>query len=262
MAGGSKEDTMQARKINWVRWAGGLAVVAGLAMLTSNPAMAIASSDSPFQTTYFDVATAVNPSRAGYGGTGISGGTGDNTVRLINTTAANGTLCAMIYVFDDFEEMQTCCGCPVTPDGLRTLSTVNDLTFDFGVNKANLNAGVIEIISALQNFPSNRIQPPGTYGFCSPTALASNAGGTPIVPTTGLRAWITHDEILEPGNIVGGHVRQGASVDEFADSPLDATHLSSLQSKCNFLISNGSGSGVCTCGAGENSVATGSAAGR
>src|SRR5271157_4324952 len=161
-----------------------------------------------FQTSYYDVATSALTSRAGYGGPGSSGGAGDNTVRIVNPTAANntsfqGTICAMIYVFDDFEEMQTCCGCPVTPDGLRTLSTVNDLTFDFGVNKGNLNAGTIEIISAQPNFinpnPAPGPNPPGTNGFCSPTGASSSdpfGRSAPIVPVPTLRSYITHDESL------------------------------------------------------------------
>ena len=83
----------------------------------------------------------------------------------------------MIYVFDDTEEMQTCCGCPVTPDGMRTFSVINDLTRNFGVNKGNLNAGVIDVISAELNFtPAPGVQPPnginltgGTVGGCDPT---------------------------------------------------------------------------------------------
>ena len=53
----------------------------------------------------------------------LQGGAGDNILRLINPNgAANGnlagaqeqTVCAMIYVFDDDEEMGECCGCPLS----------------------------------------------------------------------------------------------------------------------------------------------------
>jgi hypothetical protein len=222
-----------------------------------------------FRISYFDVATSAAASRSGYGGPGVSGGAGDNTVRIVNPTsnpiqllvpAATGTipLCAMIYVFDDFEEMQTCCGCPVTPDGMRTLSVINDLTFDFGVNKGNLNSGVIEIVSSLPNFqfinppPPN---PPGTNDYCSPTGTFSNdpfkrSHEVSLAPS--LRPWITHNELSEPGNIAGGNPVQSVSVDEFQDAPLDSTHLLNLQQRCALLIQGGSGSGVCTCGAGDN----------
>jgi len=32
----------------------------------------------------------------------------------------------MLYVFDDAEEMQACCGCPIIPDSMRTYSVFND----------------------------------------------------------------------------------------------------------------------------------------
>src|SRR5271157_3822127 len=224
-----------------------------------------------FKVSYFDVATSAVASRSGYGGPGVSGGSGDNTVRIINTAGEVPYLCAMIYVFDDFEEMQTCCGCPVTPDGLRTLSVVNDLTFDFGVNKGNLNAGVIRIIPALPNFtPGNPnptgTNPPGVNGpgtgtaaeACDPTAGLGNdpfhRGHPILVPAQAspLNAWITHDELMEPGNVAGGHPVQNASVDEFLPARLDFTEGDSAVERCAFLITNGSGSGVCTCGAGDS----------
>ena len=76
-------------------------------------------------------------------------------MRIVNgddiATQQRGTVCAMIYVFDDIEEMQACCGCPVTPDGVRTLSVINNVTKDFGVNRGNLNAGVVDIMSVAPN---------------------------------------------------------------------------------------------------------------
>jgi hypothetical protein len=242
-------------------------VAASIALLASTSALAqstgvAAIGSDIFKTSYFDVGTSVFASKAGYGGPGESGGAGDNTVRIINPTAANGTLCAMIYVFDDAEELQTCCGCPVTADGLRTLSIINDLTFDFGVNSGDLNNGIVEIVSATPNFadsaPSPGRIPGGTNGVCSPTGLFSTDPfhrAAPIIPITGLRAWMTHDESIEPGNIKAGQTVHGVSVEEFGDSPLESTHLSQLQKICSFLITGGSGAGICTCGVGDSVVA-------
>ncbi len=39
-------------------------------------------------------------------------GNGQNAMRLINTTSQD--MCALIYVFDDDEELGECCGCPLT----------------------------------------------------------------------------------------------------------------------------------------------------
>jgi hypothetical protein len=218
-----------------------------------------------FKVAYYDVATSGFPSASGYGGAGSSGGAGENTVRIVNTAAANGTLCAMIYVFDDNEEIQECCGCPVTPDGLRTLSVLDDLTFNPWVGRSNLNAGVIEIVSSTTNWtpgsPPPAPNPNGTNGpsiglsanGCSPTGAFSNdpTRATKVNPTPGLRAFITHTESVEPGNVVGGVAAQGASMDEFQDSLLDSAHLTSLQQRCFFLLVSGSGQGACTCGEGD-----------
>src|ERR1039458_1781133 len=75
---------------------------------------------------YYDVATAFLPSSGGYGGPGHSGGTGDALLRIVD--GGNGTvaaeaqgvnnICANIYVFNDQQEMQECCSCPLTANSL------------------------------------------------------------------------------------------------------------------------------------------------
>ncbi len=54
----------------------------------------------------------------------------NGTVRITNVGThigaagdASGNLCAMIYVFSPDQELDECCGCPLTPDGLITLPT-------------------------------------------------------------------------------------------------------------------------------------------
>ena len=58
---------------------------------------------------------------------GVSGAP-DATVRVTNPGTSNGNLCAMVYVFDNDQQMTECCGCITTPDGLRTFSVNKDLT--------------------------------------------------------------------------------------------------------------------------------------
>ena len=68
------------------------------------------------------------------------GGNGDNIIRLVNPNGSANSLvggsdqpvCAMIYVFDDDEEMGECCGCPLTPGQLATFSVENNLTVELG----------------------------------------------------------------------------------------------------------------------------------
>src|SRR5690349_10292942 len=78
-------------------------------------------------------------------------GTLDSTIRVLNPgltgspiSPDQGTLCANIYVFDATQEMVECCSCPVTANGLLTIS-VQDLT----ENPLTLTPfrGVIKIVS-------------------------------------------------------------------------------------------------------------------
>jgi hypothetical protein len=258
----NKEDTMDRPHARYLA-----ALAVGL-LLTAHTRSASALPEFDGYISYYDVATSAASSRAGYGGPGSSGGAGDNTVRIINPNLETGTQCAEIYVFDDFEELQTCCGCPVSPDGQRTLSVLNDLTSNFGVHLADLNEGVVEVITTPLDFfpqiaPGNPF-PPGTNGNdvagCTPTG----SFGDPVfhrgrlvfslVFNVGLRLWMTHDESQRPGNIGEGRTATGISSERFLESEQNLAELERLQEDCATLISNSSGTGVCTCGAGDNNI--------
>jgi len=202
-------------------------------------------------------------------------------VRIVNPshndTAQNGTLCAFIYVFDDNEEMQECCGCPVTPDGMRTLSTINDLTSNLGFNRGDRAAGVIDIFSGTLNWeapypgaPAPRgVNVAGNSGLGCDPSFARRA--VPVVvagpkevhqPTdrleatilnSELRAWTDHTESMV--GVPATFRAVSTSTDEFGSVPADRTHFFDLVESCSFLLSNGSGSGVCSCGRGDNQSA-------
>jgi len=77
--------------------------------------------------------------------------------------------------------------------------------------------------------------------------------GRPVYPTSALRAWMTHTE-KEFGTAPAGGFITGASVEEFKKAPLNVNHYCNLQDQCAFILGNGSGTGFCSCGAGENST--------
>lgn len=157
---------------------------------------------------------------------------GDGTVRTINpTTTSAGILCEMVYVFDAHEELEECCGCPVTNDGLRVISTVNDLTKN-PLGGPNPTTGVIRIVSAVPNGT-----PTSQYGMCNPAVN--------VIPTETLRSFSTH-------TYNGGFPR--ITETEFLDSPLTTAELGTLTSVCAFIHVNGTGRGICTCGTGDNSA--------
>jgi len=194
----------------------GCLVTLGLCLLTAN---AGAQADT-FKINYF-------------ANNGVAGAP-DATVRIDNPgTTTNGTgpgsvegLCAMIYVFDNDQQLSECCGCLVTPDGLRTLSVRKDLTSN-PLTGVVPNNGVIEIVSTFTNDDP-----------CVPTG-----NNTEFEPTPSIRAWATHIQ-----NKVG-------SAYPITETPFtDATSgddFESLLFDCQFAIQLGSGHGVCSCGTGD-----------
>ena len=140
----------------------------------------------------------------------------------VNT--ATGDLCAMIYVFDNDQEMNECCGCVTTPDGLRTLSIKKDLTSN--PLTVTINTGDIKILTSFINDSP-----------CDPTAPFGNIN-------VGLNTWATHIQ-----NKVGAGFPITETVS--SSSALSQGELNSLAADCFFTERLGSGRGICSCGTGD-----------
>jgi hypothetical protein len=181
-----------------------------------------ASSPDPstFNVGYFDVGETVDENGAGVG---------DNFVRLINPTAANGTLCAMIYVFDDDQEPGECCGCPITPDGLLSLSVRNQLTSNWEVTSNDFESGVIKIVSAVPN---------------GGTSSAAHGGCDPSIAYTQTPALV--GSILRTESVSG--VTSLTETNMFEEGAPDATEATLLINECAFFVAHGTGRGTCNCG--------------
>jgi hypothetical protein len=156
-------------------------------------------------------------------------GAPDSTLRLINdgspSTALgkgfqpNGMLYASIYTFDDSQQMQECCNCQVSPDGLLSESVDNNLmsnTLTGGYEETN--RGVIKIISTTNADPTNNVL------------------------KTGLRGTMTH--IQAP---VSGNRLYYVTESPLARSNLSSAEIQDLQITCGFVMYLGSGQGVCSC---------------
>ena len=156
-----------------------------------------------------------------------------------------GETCAMIYVFNDAQAMQACCGCPVTADGLLTLNITVQLAANPVATGTLLHDGTIRILSSLPNdtppapgdsLPSYEFCDSATSVCCDPTA--ANTGFT-LTPANELVAW-------------GGHIQttQITETEFMADVP-DATELNDgLPEACDDIVRLGSSQGTCTCPAG------------
>jgi hypothetical protein len=148
----------------------------------------------------------------------------DATLNLANTGMTGGDLCAMIYVFDSSQEMNECCGCTISKDGMKTLSVDTDLSSNT-LTGAALSTGVIRIVAA--DATSN------------PTCNASA-----VTPLGLIRPWMTHIQLPLPDTYE-------ITEQESPMPTLNKSELTDLESDCAFIQKLGSGHGVCTCGVGD-----------
>jgi len=166
-----------------------------------------------------------------------------------NQTATNpvvqeGEMCAMIYVLNTDQAVEACCGCPITADGLLTLSISGNLAPNPVASGKILHDGSIRILStAINSAITGLTLPRGvncdavTGACCDPTA---DRGAKPLVPQLELAAWANHVQNTQITEAV------------FQTTPAAeaAGDLTSLPSACAFAVETGSGQGVCTCGTG------------
>ncbi len=148
----------------------------------------------------------------------------DATIRITNPGTTGQDLCAMTYIFDNDQQMTECCGCVISPDGLRTFSLNKDL-----------------LANPLTGVPSSS----GSIMFLT-ADQASNSSCNPATPTpSGVAdAWGTHLQNLSKTQSI---VTEGT----LSFTPLTSTLSSALQSQCSFIQQLGSGHGICTCGTGN-----------
>ncbi len=163
-----------------------------------------------------------------------TGGAPDATLRLINdggsSTAEvegipNGNLWASIYVFDDSQELQECCNCFVSPDGLLSESVNYELLANPLTGKVNTR-GVIKVISSSTYDPTNNVLTPGLRGWQTHIQATQSTDGSKSKKQTG-PYYVTEAPL--------------------ADSNLAPVEQTALQDSCSFLFTLGSGHGICSC---------------
>src|ERR1700720_309587 len=150
---------------------------------------------------------------------------GDSVVNITNTGASstvafptqNGNICANVYTFSPDEQLISCCSCPVTPDGLNSLSARNDLISD------TLTPGVPTSIV---------IKLLASTG--APACNASTVGTGANVLATGLAAWGTtiHALPVTPGSPATTY---GVTETPFRPSTLSAAELTRITTLCGFI---------------------------
>jgi hypothetical protein len=162
-------------------------------------------------------------------------GAPDGTLRIVNDGDTGGTLWAAIYVFDDSQELRSCCACAISADGLLSESVNKELTSDEFSGRGQIQRGVIKVISS------------------------SSSSATSPVALTGLRGWMTHIQAttngipVYPASCIGDCALDTSKGPWFvtetalADSNLTGTEESDLGALCSAGLTIGSGFGACPC---------------
>jgi hypothetical protein len=152
----------------------------------------------------------------------------DQEVRIIDPNIlTSGGACAMLYVFDQYQNLKECCGCYVTINGLLELSVHTNLLAD-PFDGIVPNSGNIKLLSA-----EAYIGPAGVP-VCDPTGIVE-----PVTLESGLVAWSTH---LPGKTAADGNVTE----DEFTPATLSYYEQLSLEQQCGGIVLDGSGDGVCS----------------
>ncbi len=204
-------------------------LVASFALSVVSFAQPNVTVDSPYQVRYVSNLnlgdSVINITNSGARGAGLAAGT---------TAGTTGAICVNVYAFSPDEQMISCCSCPVTPNGLVSLSARRDLVNNT-LTPAVPTSIVVKLVASV---------PVG--GTCS--GSAANWGTTPL--PSGLLAWGT---TVHAGAAAGSAAVitetpfLPATLSVFnPDFPGVIGEAARLLSLCTFIQANGSGFGICS----------------
>jgi len=143
---------------------------------------------------------------------------GDSVVDVTNAGTTGSTVCVNVYTFDATEELVSCCTCPVTPNGLNSLSVKHDL-INNTLTPAVPNSVVIKLLASA-----------GVSGVCN--------AASPGTLVSGLRAWGTTIHTLPSG-------APALTESPFLDATLSSSEFTRMTTFCGFIQEIGSGHGIC-----------------
>jgi hypothetical protein len=153
-------------------------------------------------------------------------GAPDETIRIVNDGDTGATLWASFYVFDDSQELQDCCSCAISPDGILSESVNNQLaSFNYTLTPKLDRKGVIKVV-----------------------ASSVNAGGPNYTNSlaAGLHGWSSHTQSVLNENPYGP-APYSVTEAPLSDANLSASEKSLLENLCTYAQELGSGFGVCQC---------------
>ncbi len=152
---------------------------------------------------------------------------------VANATSSTGNICVGVYFFDPNEELQSCCACEVTPNGLISLSVkannTNNLTSELP------NSEVVKLLAwsaTSTSTATDTIFGPGSPINPTPGASVCNAA-SPGIFAVGMRAWGTALHAVPSGFTV--------SETGFSRAMLSLSEYNRLTTSCSFNQYAGSG---------------------
>jgi len=191
----------------------------------------VSSNDGPYQIRYASNVT-IGDSYIDISNDGASMTT--TTIQAAtNSLAVSGSLCVNAYAFAADEEILSCCSCPITPNGLVSLSVQRDLINNTLTGRAAPSSIVIKLVA---------------------TAPPAAGVGTTANPC-GTSASLVNTATLVPGMVAWGtslHANTSTTTSTYAltETPFtvadpSAPELARLANTCAFIQAQGSTFGIC-----------------
>ena len=164
---------------------------------------------------------------------------GDSVINITNSGAngaslngpgfggAVGNICVNAYAFSPDEQLISCCSCLITPNGLASLSVVNDLISNT-LTGVRPNSVVVKLVGTGASAAF-------TGTSCTNSAALAGTAAFPLAP--GMLAWGT--------TVHAAPVGLAVTETAFSNATLHDGELASITNRCRNIIGNGSTFGIC-----------------
>jgi hypothetical protein len=169
---------------------------------------------------------------------------GSSQIFTGSSSTPNQNICANVYTFDANEEMVSCCTCPITANGLKSLSVKNDLVSNTLTPGVPL-AVVVKLVATTPDITSNSHNVVTNSCDATSAPVATNSSypylseGDNFFQVNALHAWATTPHL----NTATGAYQLTET--EFSSASLSGYELNHITSLCGFINGNGSGFGIC-----------------